>query len=72
MLVMKHLYSISTKNREIIEEQPLLCIPSVNNLIVLKNKYFQLYPDEEYKIVAKKLVYFLTGIYPEIIMDEPG
>ncbi len=67
-----YIYTIAKKDITIIEEQPLLPIPSAANLRLLKNRNFQLYPDEEHIAIAERLVYFLTGIHPDVIPDEPG
>ena len=55
-----------------LEEPPLLSVPSVSNLHLLKNKNFQYYNNDEFEIVAQKLIYLFTGIIPEIKEDTPG
>ena len=55
-----------------LEEPPLLSIPSASNLLLLKNKDFQYYSNDEFKSVAQKLIYLFMGITPEIIEDSHG
>ena len=55
-----------------LEEPPLISIPAYSNLSLLQNKNFQYYPNDEFKIVAQKLIYLFTGITPDIIEDYPG
>lgn len=65
-------YSIPEDDQTNLEEPPLLGIPSARNFTLLKNRNFQLYPDEEYIAVARKLIYFMTGITPNIVDFTPG
>ena len=55
-----------------LEEPPLVCIPSARNLSLLENKRFQIYSSEEFFGVARRLVYFMTGVTPEVKEDAPG
>jgi hypothetical protein len=65
-------YSIPEGEGANVEESPLLCIPSTTNFSLLQNKRFQLYPSQEYHAIAKKVIYFMTGIVPEIKEEAPG
>jgi hypothetical protein len=67
-----YIYSIPKRPDVNIEEQPLICLPSATNFSLLKNKSFQLCPDEEHIAIAQKIIYFMTGVVPEIKLDEPG
>ena len=53
-----------------VEETPMAIIPSVKNLELLAKKNFQFCESEEDSAIAKKMVYFLTGIIPEIQKDS--
>jgi|GEM_PF-3536583 len=65
-------YSIPAGTDVNLEDEPLVCIPSLKNLELLRSKNFQIYPNDEYIGVVKRLIYFMTGVYPEVKLDEPG
>jgi len=67
-----YIYSLPKRRDINIEEQPIVCLPSATNFFLLKNKNFQLYPDKEHVTIAQKIIYFMTGVVPEIKFDEPG
>ena len=67
-----YFYLIPNSKDVNLEEPPLLSIPSVSNLNLLKNKNFQYYNNDEFELVAQNLIYLFTGITPEIEEDTPG
>ncbi len=67
-----YFYLIPNSKDVNIEEPPLLSIPSVSNLNLLKNKNFQYYNNDKFKLVAQKLIYLFTGVTPKIEEDTPG
>lgn len=66
------IYSLPQREDTNSEEQPIVCLPSARNFALLKSKNFQIYPESMYIAIAKKMIYFMTGIVPEVKLDEPG
>lgn len=67
-----YFYMIPDSEDANIEEPPLLSIPSISNLNLLKQKNFQYYHNEEFELVAQHLIYLFTGITPMIEEDTLG
>jgi hypothetical protein len=67
-----YIYNIPKEKQTNREEVPLLVIPSVTNLSLLENNHYQVYFEDQYLNIAKKLVYFFTGIVPKINSNPFG
>ena len=67
-----YIYNIPKEEHTNRDEVPLLVIPSVTNLSLLGENHYQLYSEDQYLNIAKKLIYFFTGIIPKINSNSFG